>query len=136
MASCRSRSLTDTWSPPDINFQNLNTIKDLITKPQLTDFKMTINTYFPFLCIVISVGPLHGDVTFGHFCICLFGHRHVGGQKCIVVIERKVLIISLLTNASDYFSKTTIFVRYKHIDLPCKSYLIGVVTCVGEQRYV
>ena len=118
MASCRSRSLTDTWSSPDINFQNLNTIKeDLITKPQLTDFTMTISTYFSFLCIVISVDPLHGDVTFGHFRIRPFGHRHVGGQKCIAVIERKALIVSLLTNASDYSSETTIFVRYKHIDL-------------------
>ena len=47
----------------------------------------------------------------------LFGHRHVRGQKCIAVIERKALIISLLTNTSDYSSETTIFVRYKHIDL-------------------
>ena len=60
---------------------------------------------------------LHGDVTFGHFRIRLFGRCHVGGQKCIAVIERKVLIISLFTNASDNSSETTIFVRYKHIDL-------------------
>ena len=62
------------------------------------------------------IDPLHGDITFGHFCICSFGHRHVGGQKCIVVIERKVLVVSLFTNASDYSSETTIFVRYKYID--------------------
>ena len=60
---------------------------------------------------------LHGDVTFEHFCIHLFGRCRVGGQKCIAVIERKALIVSLFTNASDYSSETTIFVRYKHIDL-------------------
>ena len=65
----------------------------------------------------LTIDPLHGDVTFGHFCIHPFGCRHVGGQKCIAVIERKVLIVSLFTNASDYSSETTIFVRYKHIDL-------------------
>ena len=43
--------------------------------------------------------------------------RHVEGQKCTVVIERKAPIGLLLTNASDYSSETTIFVRYKHIDL-------------------
>ena len=61
--------------------------------------------------------PLHGDVTFGYFRIRPFDRRHGGGQKCITVIERKALIVSLLTNASDYSSETTIFVRYKHIDL-------------------
>ena len=64
-----------------------------------------------------SIDPLHGDVTFGHFRIRPFGRRLVGGQQCIAVIERKALIVSLLTNASDYSNKTTIFVRYKHIDL-------------------
>ena len=37
--------------------------------------------------------------------------RNVGSQKCTKVIERKALIVSLLTNASDYSSETTIFVR-------------------------
>ena len=66
---------------------------------------------------VCAIDPLHGDVTFGYFRIRTFSLRHVGGQKCITVIERKVLIVSLLTNASDYSNKTTIFVRYMHIDL-------------------
>ena len=66
---------------------------------------------------ITSIDPLHGDITFGHFRIRLFGCHLVGGQKCIAVIERKTLIVSLLTNASDYSNKTTIFVRYKHIDL-------------------
>ena len=65
------------------------------------------------------IDPLHSDVTIRHFRICLFGRRYVGGQKCITVIERKALIASLLTNASDYSSKTTIFVRY---NFQCKSY--------------
>ena len=66
---------------------------------------------------MISIDPLHGDVTSRYFCIRPFSLYHVGGQKCIAVIERKALIVSLLTNASDYSSETTIFVRYKHIDL-------------------
>ena len=47
----------------------------------------------------------------------------VEGQKCIAVIERKELIISLFTNASDYSSETAIFVRYKHIDLSMQALL-------------
>ena len=43
---------------------------------------------------------------FGQFRIRPFGRRHVGGQKCIVVIERKALNVSLFTNASDYSNKT------------------------------
>ena len=74
---------------------------------------------------------LQGDVTFGHFCIRSFGRHLVGGQKCIAFIERKELIVSLLTNANDYSSETTIFVRHKHI--PFHASLIGVVTGVGEQ---
>ena len=62
----------------------------------------------------VKIDPLHGDVTFGYFRIRPFDS---GGQKCITVIERKALIVSLFTNASDYSSETTIFVRYKHIDL-------------------
>ena len=65
----------------------------------------------------VQIDPLHGDVTFGYFRIRPFDRRHGGGQKCIMEIERKALIVSLLTNASDYSSETTIFVRYKHIDL-------------------
>ena len=33
------------------------------------------------------------------------------------VLREKGAIVSLFTNASDYSSETTIFVRYKHIDL-------------------
>ena len=65
----------------------------------------------------IALRPLHGDVTFGYLRIRPFGRRLFGGQQCIAVIKRKALIVSLLTNASDYSNKTTIFVRYKHIDL-------------------
>ena len=64
-----------------------------------------------------SIDLLYSDVTFGHFRIYPFDHRHVEGQKCIAVIERKELIVSLFTNVSDYSSKTTTIVRYKHIDL-------------------
>ena len=53
-----------------------------------------------------SIDPLHVTSHFGHFCICLFGCRHVGCQKCIAVIEKKALNISLFTNASDYSNKT------------------------------
>ena len=41
---------------------------------------------------------------FGHFRIRPFGL--LGGQKYIAVIERKVLNVSLFTNASDYPNKT------------------------------
>ena len=34
-----------------------------------------------------SIDPLHGDVTFGYFRIRPFSLRHVGGQKCITVID-------------------------------------------------
>ena len=63
----------------------------------------------------VNIDPLHSDITLEHFRTCPFGSRHVGDQKCIAVIERKTLIVSLLTNAGDYSSETTIFVRYKHI---------------------
>ena len=53
-----------------------------------------------------GIDPLHSEVTFGHFRIRLFGRRFVGGQKCIAVIERKALNISLFTNTSDYSNKT------------------------------
>ena len=55
-----------------------------------------------YLTIDLTIDPLHDDVTFGYFRIRTFGRHHIGGQKCIAVIERKVLIVSLLTNASDY----------------------------------
>ena len=53
-----------------------------------------------------SIDPLHVTSHFGHFCIRLFGCRHVGCQKCIAVIEKKALNISLFTNVSDYSNKT------------------------------
>ena len=59
------------------------------------------------------------------------------GQKCIAVIERKVLIVLLFANASDYSNKTCIFVRYKHIIIPVHVHasLVQVVTCVCEEQY-
>ena len=51
------------------------------------------------------IDPLHVTSRFGHFRIHLFGRRHVGGRKCIAVIERKTLNASLFTNASDYSNK-------------------------------
>ena len=82
---------------------------------------------------MFAIDPLHSDGIFEHFCICLFGCRHVGDQKCIAMIERKVLNVLLFTNASDYSSETTIFVRYKHIDLSMQVLLEYIVTGVGEQ---
>ena len=66
----------------------------------------------------------------GHLRIRPFGRA---AAMLGAVIERKALNVSLLTNASDYSSETTIFVRYKH---SFNASLIGVVTGVGEQRYV
>ena len=51
---------------------------------------------------LVPIDPLHGDVIFGYFCIRPFSLCHVGGQKCIVVIERKALNVLLFTNANDY----------------------------------
>ena len=79
---------------------------------------------YMYVCTTVKCDPLHGDVTFGHFRIRV--------RLAAAMIERKALIVSLLTNASDYSSETTISVRYKHIELSMQ----GVVTCVGEQRYV
>ena len=53
-----------------------------------------------------TIDPLHVTSRFWHFRIHLFGRRCVGGQKCIAVIERKALNVSLFTNASDYSNKT------------------------------
>ena len=53
-----------------------------------------------------SIDPLHVTSRFGQFRIRPFGRRHVGGHKCIAVIERKTLNVSLFTNASDYSNKT------------------------------
>ena len=53
-----------------------------------------------------AIDPLHATSHFGHFCIRPFGCCHVGGQKCIVVIEKKALNISLFTNTSEYSNKT------------------------------
>ena len=64
-----------------------------------------------------SIDPLHVTSHFGNVRIRPFDRRYVVGQKCTAVIERKALIVSLFTNTSDYSSETTIFVRYKHIDL-------------------
>ena len=76
---------------------------------------MSLGINLASCCTAIDL--LHGDVTFGYFCIRLFSLRHVGRLKCITVIKRKALLVSLFTNASDYSSETTKFVRYKHIDL-------------------
>ena len=50
----------------------------------------------------LAIDLLHVMSHFGHFRICPFGCRYVGGQKCIAVIERKELNVSLFTNTSDY----------------------------------
>ena len=87
------------------------------------------------LVIVVGIDPLHVMSHFGHFHIRPFGRRHVGGQKCIAVIERKALNVSLFTNASDYSNKIRlawkvyVLVSYKYCSFA------EVVTCVGEQRY-
>ena len=49
---------------------------------------------------------LHVTSRFGQFRIRPFGRRHVWSHKCIAVIERKTLNVSLFTNTSDYSNKT------------------------------
>ena len=56
------------------------------------------------------------------------------GRKCIAVIERKVLIVSLFANASDYSNNTCIH-WYMCLYLTKYASLVGVVTCVREERY-
>ena len=51
-----------------------------------------------------SIDPLHVTSHFEHACICPFDRCHVGGQKCIAVIEWKALNASLFTNANNYFN--------------------------------
>ena len=58
-----------------------------------------------------SIDPLHVTSHSGHIRILLYGGHHFGGQKCIAVIERKVLIILLFTNTSDYSNKTCIYMQ-------------------------
>ena len=58
-----------------------------------------------------------------------------GGQKCIAVIERKVLIVLLFANTSDYSNKTCMY-RYNSVLVSYKyASLVGVVTCVCEGQY-
>ena len=73
---------------------------------------------------------LHGDVTFGHFRIRPFGRCRVGGQKCIAVIERKALIVSLFTNASDRLLQRNYHICKIQAHRPFRASLIGVVTGV------
>ena len=82
---------------------------------------------------VKRIDPLHGDVTFRYFRIRPFILHHVGGQKCITVIERKALIVSLLTNASDYILQRNYTICKIQAHRPFHASLNGVVTCVGEQ---
>ena len=70
----------------------------------------------------------------GHFRNRPFGSRHVGGQKCIVMIERKALNVTLFTNASDYSNKTCMD-RFACLYLTNNGGFVGVFTCIGEQRY-
>ena len=52
------------------------------------------------------------------------------------MIEREVVIVSLFTNVSDYSNKTCIFCKIQaHHIIPVYTSLVGVVTCIGEERY-
>ena len=84
---------------------------------------------------VRCIDPLTCDVTF--ICIhllFLYGGHHFECQNCIAVIERKVLIISLFANASDYSNKTCILCKIQ-AHRPVYASLVGVVTCIGEERH-
>ena len=77
----------------------------------------------------LTIYLLRCDVTFVYVCILPFGGHHF---ECIVVIERKVLIVSLFANASDYSNETCIFCIQAH--RPVNASPVGVVTCVGEEQ--
>ena len=51
-----------------------------------------------------------------------------------VILERKVSLFASPTTASDYSNKTCIY-RYMCLYLTKYASLVGVVTCVGEERY-
>ena len=79
----------------NIGGSHVNVQHDLVCVPRFYGPTTTKHT-------CIHIDPLHGDVTFRHFHIRPFGCRHVGDQKCIAVIERNALIVSLFTNTSGY----------------------------------
>ena len=64
----------------------------------------------------------------------LYGGHHYEWKKCIAVIERKVLIVSLFSNASDYSNKTCIY-RYMCLCLTKYTSLVGVVTYVHKEQH-
>ena len=66
--------------------------------------------------------------------ILLYGGHHYEWQKCIAVIERKVLIVSFFGIASDYSNKTCIY-RSMCLYLTKYTSLVGVVTYIREKRY-
>ena len=55
-------------------------------------------------------------------------------RRRAAVIERKVVIVSLFANASDYSNKICIFCKIQ-VHVPVYESLVGVVTCVREERY-
>ena len=55
-------------------------------------------------------------------------------MHCSRVIERKVLIVSLFANASDYSNNTCIFCKIQ-AHTPVYASPVGVVTCVREEQY-
>ena len=82
------------------------------------------------------IDPLHVTSHSRHFYMYIlpFGGRHFVGQKCIAVIESKLLIVVLLANLSDYSNKTCIFCKTK-AHIPVYVSFVRVVTCVGKGQY-
>ena len=69
-----------------------------------------------------------------HVHILPYGGHLVGEQKCIAVIERRVLIVSLFANTSDHSNKTGIFCKIQ-AHRPVNASLVRVVTCVHKEQY-
>ena len=69
-------------------------------------YRVTVVYKCDGVLIGLPIDPLHSDVTIR---IVPYSGNHVEEQKCIAVIERRVLIVSLYANTSDYSNKTCIY---------------------------
>ena len=87
-------------NPDSFLIRIVSGLSSVYTPHKITTTVVSLKTLQP------RIDPLHVTSHFGHFCIRPFGRCHVGGQKCIGVIERKALNVSLFTNASNYSNET------------------------------
>ena len=85
-----------------------------------------------------SDGPLHGDITFGHFRIRLFGRCLVGGQKCTFLYcdDWEKGANRIVVRQCKWLLQRNYHICKIQAHRPFHASLIGVVTGIGEQRYI